>query len=365
MPADVSASTITATQVWNGKAFSYINTNDLCDANTLFNGVAATEWSGPLPSTTASAPSDLSEWSLGSYSTEYVKVVVSTLYNNGTVPTTTPTSSPFLGYTGTGLSESTSETGAPYGNGTSSTATQSSSNAISTSTPSGPCGGIEGRFRGPNGEIYEVRSGADSSVNSYNGTDVANIRNCFGLCDADSKCEGFTYVTSGGAAGICYLKGETGQFVSGSNTVNMCSAFRVMSSTNETNNSAPSGSVVPTPDTSGAPFQNSTAGNALSTTSSVPLNTAATGFSNTAGTAGTGSSSIASNAPFQNSTIVDPASATSSASERTIVTTQTVTNTDVQTQTVTRGNGTTTAYLTATHTSEVPRTITVVGSTLR
>jgi hypothetical protein len=50
-----------------------------------------------------------------------------------------------------------------------------------------------------------------------------------------------------------------------------------------------------------------------------------------------------------------------SAAERTIVTTQTVTNTDVQTQTVTLGNGTTTAYLTATHTSEVPRTITVIG----
>jgi hypothetical protein len=196
VPADVSASTITATQVWNGKSFSYINTDELCDANTLFKGPEATEWTGVLPSTTPSTPSDLSEWSLGSYSIEYVKVVVSTLYNNGTVPTTTPTSFPFLGYTGTGfssVSESTSEPAAPYGNGTFSTTTQSAPNVISTSTPSGPCGGIEGStFQGPYGEIYEVRSGADSSVNSYNGTDVTTILNCFGMCDADFKCKGFT-----------------------------------------------------------------------------------------------------------------------------------------------------------------------------
>jgi hypothetical protein len=232
-------------------------------------------------------------------------VVVSTLYDNGTVPTTTPTSFPWMGFTGTGfssVSESTSEPVAPYANGTSTT-TQSSQNVISTSTPSGPCGGLEGSsFRGPNGEVYEVRSGADSSVNSYNGTDVANIRNCFGLCDADSKCEGFTYVTSGEASGICYLKSQTGEFISGSNTVNMCSAFRVLSSSNGTTDSSPSGSVVPTPDTSGAPFQNSTTDIALSTTSSVPLNTA-TVFIGSLNTAATGSSSIASEAPFQNSTV--------------------------------------------------------------
>ncbi|GAB7331006.1 hypothetical protein MBLNU13_g02510t1 [Cladosporium sp. NU13] len=396
VPEGASASTITATKFLNGNSTSYINTDGLCDANTLFMGAQATEWTGAPPSTTPSDPSDLSQWNFPSYSTEYVKVVVSTLYGNGTVMTT-PTSLPWLGVTGTGsslLSESTSEAVAPYGNGTT---TQSSSSAISTSTSSGPCGGTEGsNFRGPNGEIYEVRSGADSSINSYSGTDATTIQNCFSLCNSESKCKGFTYVTSGEAAGICYLKSETGEFVSGVNTINMCSAFQVLSSSNGTISSLPSGSVVPTPGTSGAPFQNSTGGAA---SSSVPFNTAATGSVNTAftgslNTAATGSSSVASNAPFQNSTagntaattssvslntaatgsssassnvlaqnstIVDPASASSSASERTIVTTQTVTNTDVQTQTVSLGNGTTTAYLTATHTSEVPRTITVVG----
>ena len=398
MPEGASASTVTATKFLNGNSTSYINTDGLCDANTLFIGAQATEWAGAPPSTTPSDPSHLSQWNLPSYSTEYVKVVVSTLYGNGTVPTTS-TFLPWFGATGTGsslISESTSEAAAPYGNGTT---TQSSSNAIGTSTSSGPCGGTEGsNFRGPNGEVYEVRSGADSSVNTYSGTDATTIQNCFSLCNSQSKCKGFTYVTSGRAAGICYLKSETGEFVSWNTTANMCSAFQVLPSSNGTISFLPSGSVVLSPDTSGAPFQNSTAGVA---SSSLPLNTAATGSvntvfigslnttftssstvasdvpiqnsaaSNTEATfsvslnpAATGSSSASSNVLVQNSTVVESASANSSASERTIVTTQTVTNTDVQTQTVTLGNHTTTAYLTATHTSEVPHTITVVGPVL-
>jgi hypothetical protein len=381
---------------------SYINTATQCDANTLFKGDdGATEWAGSnsAPSTTGSATSGLTQWH-NPATTNYFKVAVSTLHEitTSSVPTTTPTYSSL--YTGTGsISIYTSESSAPYHNLTSESSTTSSTiskgtavstlttapvtTGTSTPTPSDPCAGTEGsRYVDANGVAYEVISGADSSINSYSNTEESSIKDCFALCDEQAQCQGYTYVTSGIPSGICYLKNEIGEFIQNNNTVNMCSAFRCATPANGTTTFTPSGSVVPPPNTSSAPYKNST----LTDTSTITSSATSSVFQNSSIIDPSSiTSSVTSSAPYKNITIIDPSTITSSATssapyknsttgvdsfyvetsastsqpERTIVTTQTVTTTDVETETLTLGNSTTTLYSTSTYTTGILQTITV------
>lgn len=329
-------------------------------------------------------------------------------FGNGTTTTQHfPTAS-----MGTGVT-TISEPSAPFGNGTSSTVFAPTGTGSVTPSPSGPCAGLEGSsYRDENGVEYEVRSAADSSINSYNGTDRSTIQECFKACDEQFQCKGFTYVTSGFAAGICYLKSEVGDFVTSENTRNMCSAFRTTPAANTTTTFSASGSVVPTPETSSAPFQNST----TSAPVTGPIGTATSSSRRCAfvcpdyidacgqyygpgcytscpgvpgpsfttplcsGTTSAAVSSTVSTISASVTTPVRPVNGTSTAStseevtplpspvetssttpqsERTMVSTQTVTSVETQVQTLSQQNGTTTIVQTSVHTSEIPHTITI------
>jgi hypothetical protein len=378
-PSGVSASTITATEVVSGSLTSYINTATQCDANTLFKGDdGATEWAGSnsAPSTTGSATSGLTQWH-NPATTNYFKVVVSTLDETTTssVPTTIPNYSSL--YTGTGsIRISTSESSAPYHNLTTESSTSSSTiskgTAVSTSltapittststpNPSDPCAGTGGsRHVDANGVAYEVISGADSSINSYSNSEESSIKDCFARCDEQAQCQGYTYVTSGIPSGICYLKNEIGEFIQNNNTVNMCSAFRCATPANGTTTFTPSGSIVPPPNTSSAPYKNSTIIDPSTITSS-PISSV---FQNSTTIGPSSITSSATSSAFQNSTIIDPSSITSSAtssvsqnSTNPIVTSLSV-STETKTLTEKYGNNTTTA------TVEIPHTITVTEVT--
>ncbi|OQN97305.1 hypothetical protein B0A48_16369 [Cryoendolithus antarcticus] len=217
---------------------------------------------GPFGNTSSTFSNPTAPITTGPYSTGTGEIFTSTdpgPYSNST--TTAPlTTGPIV--TGTGEASTSTQPG-PF---------SSSTTTSATPVPSGPCAGTEGsRYTDANGATYDVRSGYDSSVNSYNGTNVGSIAECYKSCDQQTpQCTGFTYVTSGTISGVCYLKSGYGTFVQSQNTALMCSAFLApplsnMTNTTTTHAASAPGSTVPYPDTTSAPFQNAT------TTYSAPI----------------------------------------------------------------------------------------------
>ncbi|KAK6396218.1 hypothetical protein LTR95_019526, partial [Oleoguttula sp. CCFEE 5521] len=217
---------------------------------------------GPYDNTTSTLSNPTAPITTGPYSTDTGESFTSTgpgPYSNFTI-TAPLTTGPMVTVTG---EASTSTQPGPFFNTTTTSATP---------VPSGPCAGTEGsRYTDANGVTYEVSLGYDSSVNSYNGTNVGSIADCYNSCDQQTpQCTGFTYVTSGTISGVCYLKSDYGTFVQSENTALMCSAFLApplsnMTNTTTTYAASASGSTVPYPDTTSAPFQNAT------TTYSAPI----------------------------------------------------------------------------------------------
>lgn len=91
----------------------------------------------------------------------------------------------------------------------------------STSSSDPLCGT---NFTDPSGATYQVMCGLDTSAASIQVWPVQSggYKQCFGACDQDLGCGGFTF--SGSDRGTCYLKASPGSYTTGSNVV---SAFKV------------------------------------------------------------------------------------------------------------------------------------------
>lgn len=309
-----------------GSGTSYINTASQCDANTLFeNQEGKTEWAMPGSSPTASvSSSDWSEFQTPTGSTSYVRVVLSTLYENGTSTSTTEQPTMPLS-TGTGIDDvTTSEPSAPFGNTTESvplsagfTGTGTGIESVPTSEPGAPFGNST--------STTETITQSPPLSTGITGT-------------------GSDETTTGDA---------TGPFTNSTSSTRAC-GFVCPDYIDACGNTYGPGCYTSCPGVPGPSFSTPS----CSLTTSAPI--------------GTGSSSISSSivGPFTNSststgddtTLISPVqsstssigSSTSSAAPQTVVTTQTVTS--VGTETVTLKNGTSTVV----QTSEVPFTLTIV-----
>ncbi|KAI4717469.1 hypothetical protein E4T48_06328 [Aureobasidium sp. EXF-10727] len=146
------------------------------------------------------------------------------------------------------------------------TATSSSSSAAASATDAA-------------GNIYTIYYSSDSTTGAYSNAQASSsYKDCMTACDADSKCNAFTYVggTNGVGSGTCWLKASLGSPSSSGN--NVISGTR-------------SGKAVSSSSSSTVSTTSSSTSSSASSTSKASTTTSATSISSTASATSSSTSS--------------------------------------------------------------------------